>query len=1007
VAQRFQRNAPKRDVSRVVAYATGDITFTLRMASPSILLVDDHEPNLLALEVLLQPLGLETVRASSGSDALDQLARGEFAAVLLDVRMPGMDGFETAAIIRQTARTREVPLIFVTASELSKVDRQKGYSHGAVDYLTKPLEPDALRAKVMALVDLWRRGESIRARELALYEQERAALRSAVRQTEAELRLIIDGVRDHAISLLDPEGRIRTFNAPAERIKGYTLAEVQGRHFEMFFTPEDRAAGLPARELADARTHGRCELDGWRQRKDGSRFYAAVSLSAVRDADGNLVGFVKVTQDITQRRELSEALRASEGQLRLIVDAIPGLVAYVNPDMRYRTVNRRYADWFGIATDQASGKPIADVIGEAAFAAVKPHLEAAMSGRAVSFETEVPYAQIGPRWVRAEYVPDIGSAGDVRGVITLIVDVTEAKRAAERLAEEAAVNETLYRIGTALNTNLDLDTIFQRLTDEATKVCRAQFGAFFYNVETAQDESYMLYALSGVPREKFAGFPMPRNTHVFAPTFRGESVIRSDDITKDPRYGNNEPYRGMPPGHLPVRSYLAVPVKSRSGTVHGGLFFGHEQLGVFKERDERVLVAIAAQAAVAIDNARLLETVRRERVRAEDANRAKDLFLGSLSHELRTPLMAIIGWARMLRSGSLAEEKRERALETIDRNAHAQAALIEDILDLSRITSGKMRLEVAPIEVAHVVETALDTARPAADAKGVRLQAVLDPDAGLVHGDATRLQQICWNLLSNAVKFTPRGGRVYVRLIRTDSQVELLVSDTGRGIPSGFLPWVFDPFSQSDSTSTREHGGLGLGLAIVKHLVELHGGTVRAESEGLDKGATFVVRLPVAPVRPAPSLAVPPVAVTSPPGLNLDCPPELAGLRVLVVDDEADARDLIRTVLEGCNADVRTAATAADAFQLFQAAPPDLLVSDIGMKENDGYWLIRQIRQLPGDRGGRIPAVAITAYAATKDRTRALLEGFTNHISKPTEPQELLAVVAASVGRTSLPKERS
>jgi signal transduction histidine kinase/CheY-like chemotaxis protein len=446
-------------------------------------------------------------------------------------------------------------------------------------------------------------------------------------------------------------------------------------------------------------------------------------------------------------------------------------------------------------------------------------------------------------------------------------------------------------------------------------------------------------------------------------------------------------------------------VKSRSGVVHGGLFFGHEERGVFKERDERVLVAIAAQAAAAIDNARLLDTVRRERVRAEEANRAKDLFLGSLSHELRNPLNAIIGWARMLRSGSLAEDKRARALETIDRNACAQADLIEDILDLSRITSGKMRLEVAPVEVPQIVEAALDTIRPAADAKGVRLQAVLDPDAGVVHGDATRLQQICWNLLSNAVKFTPRGGRVYVRLVRTDSQVELLVSDTGRGIASGFLPWVFDPFSQADSTSTREYGGLGLGLAIVKHIVELHGGTVRAESEGVGKGATFVVRLPVAPVRPAaPQPAAAPLPAVSAPGVDLECPPELAGVRVLVVDDEADARELIRTVLEGCKAHVTTAATAAEALERFQSSRPDIVLSDIGMKGNDGYWFIRQIRQLPEQQGGRVPAVAITAYAATKDRTRALLEGFTNHISKPTEPQELLAVIAASLGRTATPR---
>ncbi len=1083
-------------------------------APAHILLVDDNDFNLRALEDVLKPFGLRTARAASGREALEQLAKGDFAAILLDVGLPGMGGLETATSIRQAGHTREVPVIFATASDLTR-------------------EPDALRAKVAVAVDAWRRGASIPSRDTPLDDRERAALRSAVRQTEAELRLIIDGVRDHAISLLDPEGRIRTFNAPAQRIKGYTLDEVQGRHFEMFFTPEDRAAGLPQRELREAAAHGRfeiegwrqrkdgsrfyaavsisslrdpdgrltgfvkvtqditerrrlsealrireaelrliidgvrdhaislldpegrirtfnapaqrikgyaleevqgrhfemfftpedraaglpeyelsqaretgrCELEGWRQRKDGSRFYAAVSLSAVRDGDDKLVGFVKVTQDITQRRQLSEALRTSEGQLRLIIDAIPGLVAYVNRDKTCRNVNRRYAEWFGTSIEEASGKPMAEVMGGAAFAVLEPHLEEAMSGRGVSFEAELLHAQLGRRWVRIESVPDIGTGGDVRGVVTLILDVTDAKRAAERLAEEAAVNETLYRIGTALNTKLDLDGIFQRLTDEATKVCRAQFGAFFYNVETAQQESLMLYTLSGVPREKFAGFPMPRNTEVFAPTFRGDGVVRSDDITKDPRYGKNAPYHGMPEGHLPVRSYLAVPVKSGSGAIHGGLFFGHQEVGVFNDRDERALVAIAAQAAVAIDNARLLDTVRRERVRAEEANRAKDLFLGSLSHELRTPLNAIMGWARILRTGSLADEKRDRALETIDRNARAQAALIEDILDLSRITSGKMRLEVAPVEVAHVVETALDTVRPAAEAKGVRLQAVLDPDAGIVHGDATRLQQIFWNLLSNAVKFTPRGGRVYVKLIRTDSQVELLVSDTGKGISSTFLPSVFESFSQADSTSTREYGGLGLGLAIVKHLVELHGGTVRAESEGLGKGATFVVRLPVAPIRPAAPPQAAPAAVTRTAGPPLDCPPELAGLRVLVVDDESDARDLLRTVLEGCNAQVTTAGNAADALQLFQDGPPDVLVSDIGMKGNDGYWLIRRIRELPPDRGGRTPAVAVTAYAASADRTRAMLEGFTNHISKPTEPQELLAVVAASVGRTARPKD--
>jgi len=951
-----------------------------------VLVVASEPADLLALEAVLQPLGLRLVRARSGAEALERVQDGELAAVLLEARMPGMDGFETTARIRRDEQTRDVPVVLLAAEVANPDDMKKGYAHGAVDYLARPIDPDLLRAKVMVLVDLWWR---------------RAALLSSVQQTEAELRLIIDGVRDHAISLLDAQGRIRTFNKPAERIKGYALAEVQGRHFEMFFTPEDRAGGLPQRELTEAAAHGRFEGEGWRQRKDGSRFYAAVSLSPLRDHDGALVGFVKVTQDITERRRMAQELRARENQLRLIVDAIPGLVAYVNPDATFRTVNRAFTEWFGVSEQSAAGQPVAAVIGDAAYATLKPHLDAALAGRTVAFEAEVDYARLGRRWIRAEHVPDLGAGGEVRGVVTLVLDVTDAKRAAERLSEEAAVNETLYRVGTALATNLNLDTIFQRLTDEATKVCRAQFGAFFYNAQAADQGSYLLYVLSGVPPEKFEGFPMPRNTAVFGPTFAGTGVVRSDDITRDPRYGRNEPYSGMPPGHLPVRSYLAVPVMSRSGEVHGGLFFGHPETGVFKERDERVVVAIATQAAVAIDNARLFAAAQRDRARAEEANRAKDLFLGSLSHELRTPLNAIMGWTRMLRSGSLSDENRLRGLETIDRNTRAQAALIEDILDLSRITSGKMRLNVAPVEIVQVVEAALDTIRPAGQAKGVRVQAVLDPDCGVVHGDATRLQQICWNLLSNAVKFTPKGGRVYVRLLRTDSQVELLVSDTGKGIDPAFLPAVFDRFSQADSTTTREHGGLGLGLAIVKHLVELHGGTVRADSEGRDKGATFTVRLPVSPVRASVAIEKPMPAVTTVPGPGIECPPELEGLRVLVVDDESDARELIRTVLESCHARVTTVATAPEALRLFQEQAPDVLLSDIGMMGHDGYWLIRQVRALPAERGGRVPAVAITAYAAIKDRTRALMEGFNNHVSKPTEPEELLAVVAAIVGRTS------
>ena len=810
----------------------------------------------------------------------------------------------------------------------------------------------------------------------------------------------------------------------------------------------------------------------------------------------------------------------------------------------------------------------------------------------------------------------------------------------------------------------------------------------------------MLYTLSGVPREKFAGFPMPRNTAIFGPTFAGQGVVRSDDITKDPRYGQSPPYRGMPAGHLPVRSYLAVPVISRTGEVHGGLFFGHSATGVFTAKDERMLVAIAAHAAIAIDNARLhaattaaeeqyralaesspqlvwtttpagaveycnpqflafvgmsleqmrrepvwhlivhpddvpaattawtkaletgepyeveyrfkragdgsyrwflargvpvrnaegritrwvgtctdiddrkraeqtqrflaeagsllaasldyratlsmlarlavphmadwcaielvteagavdrvalvhvdrnrmglidelerqyppdgnsttprvvrtgaserirevtdeilmasardphhleltrelglrswmavpiavhrrtlgaivfassesgrlfeprdqevaeelgrrvgvtienarlFEMTQRERLRAEEASRAKDELLSVTSHELRTPLNAILGWTRMLRAGSLTEEKQARALETIERNANLQVRLVEDLLDFSRVVTGRLRLALAPIEPALLVDAAIDVVRPAADAKHLRRHVLLDPAAGMVYGDAGRIQQILWNLVSNAVKFTPKGGRIYVRTQRKDSYVEIIVSDTGAGIEPSFLPHVFQPFRQQDATITRTHGGLGLGLAIVKHLVELHGGTIEAHSDGPGKGATFIVRLPVSPLRAASSGASPD-AVTREArnGGGLQCPPELDGLRVLVCEDEADARDLIESILVGCNATVVLAASAAEALEHLREALPDVIISDIGMPDASGYELIRQIRALPPEKGGRVPAVALTAYASMSDRTRALMEGFQNHVAKPTEPQELLAAVAALVGR--------
>lgn len=409
---------------------------------------------------------------------------------------------------------------------------------------------------------------------------------------------------------------------------------------------------------------------------------------------------------------------------------------------------------------------------------------------------------------------------------------------------------------------------------------------------------------------------------------------------------------------------------------------------------------------------RLLEAERAARAETERAGRMKDEFLATLSHELRTPLNAILGWATILGGGSedgapLAPDVAE-GLAIIERNARAQNQIIEDLLDMSRIISGKVRLDVQRLDLAAVLEAAVETVRPAAAARNIRLHAVLDPRATPVSGDPNRLQQIFWNLLGNAIKFTPKGGRVQVVLGRVDSHLEVGVTDTGQGIAAEFLPHVFERFRQADGATTRAHGGLGLGLAIVKQLVELHGGTVRVASAGAGLGSTFTVALPLTVLHPAagepagehrhPRAGVSTAARL--PVSNLS----LAGVKVLVVDDEPDARMLVQRLLEDRRATVRTAASAAEAMARIAAERPDVLVSDIGMPGEDGFSLIRRVRALTAAEGGALPAVALTAYARAEDRVKAVLAGFQMHVAKPVEPAELLTMVASLAGRTGGPE---
>jgi signal transduction histidine kinase/DNA-binding response OmpR family regulator len=476
-----------------------------------------------------------------------------------------------------------------------------------------------------------------------------------------------------------------------------------------------------------------------------------------------------------------------------------------------------------------------------------------------------------------------------------------------------------------------------------------------------------------------------------------------------------------------VYSFLGAPILSSTG-VRGWVYLLNKlNADAFTEADERLTATLVTQVAIAYENARLyrdaqlhaselqMEIAERKqaeeeraqllvreqsaRADAEQANRTKDEFLATLSHELRTPLSAILGWSHLVRTGKLDDLQMTRAFETIERNARSQSQLIDDLLDVSRIITGKLQIELRPVNLSAVIEASIDALRPAFEAKDIKFETVMHSASYLVPGDANRLQQIFWNLFSNAVKFTSPGGHVRVEVERVEPDAKVSVSDSGIGIKPDFLPYIFDRFRQADGSTTRVHGGLGLGLAIVKHLVQLHQGTVEVESKGNNEGATFTVSLPLASATAVADLESATVLEREGNGLPDGFSESLGGLRILVVDDELDSRELITAILTRCGSEVRCSESAAEAIQAFREWQPDLLVSDIGMPNEDGYSLIQKLRKMKSKWAREIPAVALTAYATVEDRARALDAGFQVHLAKPIEPEALVRSIASAAGR--------
>jgi PAS domain S-box-containing protein len=600
-------------------------------------------------------------------------------------------------------------------------------------------------------------------------------------------------------------------------------------------------------------------------------------------------------------------------------------------------------------------------------------------------------------WFQPYPTPLFDESGNLIGGINMLVDITERKNAEAQIRSDADALAKLNELSSRLWAMRSL----REGLDEMLAATIEMIGADFGNIQLLNVSGALAIEAQRGFDQEFLDFFREVSASEDSACGRalrsGERII-VEDVEMDAPFA--------PMLHISraagFRAVVSTPLIGRGSKPLGMISTHFRSVHRPSEHELRRLDLYARQASDFIERCEADAALKQAREVAETANRVKDEFLANLSHELRTPLNAIMGWTHLLTRGKLDEETSARGLETIARNAFAQNQLISDLLDVSRIISGQLRFESGVVDLIRVIEAATETVRPAADAKGIVLNLMLEQGAGLVSGDSMRLQQIVWNLLSNAVKFTPRGGQVTVRLNREYSSVVIVVSDTGEGISAEFLPYIFDRFRQAESTTKRQHSGLGLGLAIVRHLVEAHGGTIRASSKGVGKGATFTVTFPL--------LAMHRDGIDEERALftagSTDAASSaiLKGLRVLVIDDEEDARELLTIALTQSGAEVRVAATVRTALDILGQWKPNVLVSDIGMPGEDGYDLIRTVRALESESGGTIPALALTGYASAEDAARARVAGYETHMAKPVSPSELVVAVASLVAKGSVNK---
>jgi len=812
----------------------------------------------------------------------------------------------------------------------------------------------------------------------------------------ARLAAIVESSEDAIISA-DLNGIITSWNPAAERLYGYRASEILGQSNHLIIPAERH----PEEEAVRERIVSGQPVEHYesvRLRKDGSRIDVALTVSPLRARDGRVVGISKISRDISERNRnesLKEESLAAVRRLAAIVESSDDGIIGMSMDGTITAWNRGAERMYGYAAAEVLGQSIRLVIPEDRREEASEVLERIKLGERVEHFETLRCRKDGTRFpVSLMVSPILYDGGTVIGASKIARDISEQKRASQRAA-------FLAEVGAVLGGSLEYLTTLKTVADLAVPSI-----ADWCAVDILTDERKLeRLAVAHVDPAKIdlARTIRSRYEDPNSP-YSAPSVVRtgtpamlrevSDDMIAASAKGDQE--RIALVRSLGLRSYMIVPLTTRGRTL-GALTLATAESGrLYTEDDFRFAQDVAFRAALAVDNARAYND-------AQVANRLKDEFLATLSHELRTPLNAILGYSRMLQSGMLTPDKHAHALHTVERNATSLTQIVEDVLDVSRIISGKIRLNIQSVDLPAVVSDAIATVMPAADAKQIRVQTILDPRAAPISGDPDRMQQIVWNLVSNAVKFTPKHGTVQVRLERVNSHVEIVVSDTGAGIPPDFLPHIFERFRQADSGTTREHGGIGLGLAIVRHLVELHGGTIHAVSGGHEKGSTFRVRLPIMIVHHEEALErrVHPTTNLARRETQL---PDLGGLSVLAVDDDADARSLVSETLESRGARVVAVESAQEALDTLQRTRPDILLADIGMAHTDGFDLIKRIRQSSDPAIREVPAAALTAYARAEDRMKVLQSGFQMHLAKPVDPAELIVAVASLAKRAAPPE---